>query len=228
MGVTLSGSSIPTMPREDPMSNKNHSLQSSRRKFLSKDFPAGALLCLGCQSMFTSVALAGQQESVQKPKYAQNSGMTSEEVFRFTFGYCVPLFQNLQKKLGKKKFIELLQKASAENMSDVVANMAKDYPTRDAKTFGDLVRSFLSTPPFDKAMTSEIVERSDKAYEVKYTECLMAKLYREMNAADIGYAIECFPSAAAAKAFNPKMKLTNPKNLMKGDSVCIERFSMES
>jgi hypothetical protein len=179
------------------MSNKNHSLQSSRRKFLSKDFPAGALLRPGCQSMFNSLALASQQETVQELRYAQNSGMTSEEVLRFTLGYCIPIFQNLQKKLGKKKFMKLLQKASTENTSDTVAKIAKDYPARDPKAFGDLLRSYLSTPPFDKAMTSEIVEKSDKAYELKYTECLMAKLYREMNAPDIGYAIECFPSAAA-------------------------------
>jgi len=211
------------------MSTKDDSLQLSRRKFLSRDFPAGTLLCLGCQSMFAAtMALGGQQASPQKPKYAQNSGMTSEEVFRFTFGYCVPLFQNLQKKLGSKKFIELLTKASADNMSEVVTSMAKDYPTRDPKALGDLVQNYLSTPPFDKAMTYETVEKSDKAFEVKYSECLMAKLYREMNAADIGYAIECSPSGAVAKAFNPKMKLTNPKNLMKGDSVCIERFVLEA
>jgi hypothetical protein len=44
-----------------------------------------------------------------------------------------------------------------------------------------------------------------------------------MNAADFGYTFECSPTHALAKAFNPKMKLINSKNLMKGDSVCIER-----
>jgi len=28
------------------------------------------------------------------------------------------------------------------------------------------------------------------------------------------------------KAFNPKMKATDLKNIMKGDSVCIERFEL--
>jgi hypothetical protein len=52
-------------------------------------------------------------------------------------------------------------------------------------------------------------------------------VFREMNAADIGFAFECSPARALAKAFNPKMKWINPKNLMKGDSVCIERFVLE-
>jgi hypothetical protein len=211
------------------MSTKNQSLQSSRRKFLSKDFPAGALLCLGCHSMLgATMALAGQQASLQKPKYTDNSGMTTEEVFRFAYGYCVPLFQNLRKKLGSKKLLELLKKASADNMAEAVSTMAKSYPTRDPKALGDLIQSYCSTRPYDKALTYEVVEKSDRAYEAKYTECLIAKLYREMNAADIGYAIECAPSDAIAKAFNPKIKATNPKNLMKGDNVCIERFELKS
>ena len=38
-----------------------------------------------------------------------------------------------------------------------------------------------------------------------------------------------FPiSEAFAKAFNPKLSVSNPMNLMKGDSVCIERFTLES
>jgi hypothetical protein len=48
-----------------------------------------------------------------------------------------------------------------------------------------------------------------------------------MNAADFGYAFECSPAHTLAKVFNPKMTLLNPKNLMKGDSVCIERYVLE-
>lgn len=211
------------------MSTKYQSLRSSRRKFLSKDFPAGALLCLGCHSMLgATIALAGQKASQQKPKYTDNSGMTTEDVFRFTYGYCVPLFQNLQKTLGTKKFMELLKKASARNMAEGISAMAKNYPVRDPKALGDLIQGYCATPPYDKALTYEVVEKSERAYEARYTECLIAKLYREMKAADIGYVIECAPSDAIAKAFNPKIKATNPKNLMKGDSVCIERFELEA
>jgi hypothetical protein len=61
-------------------------------------------------------------------------------------------------------------------------------------------------------------------YETKYTLCLMAKILRDMNAADLGYALECSSSDAMVKAFNPKMNSTFLKNMMKGDSVCIERI----
>ena len=53
------------------------------------------------------------------------------------------------------------------------------------------------------------------------------KLLRAMNAADIGYSLECSGMAAATRAFNPRITTSNPKNLMKGDSYCIERFVLE-
>jgi hypothetical protein len=79
----------------------------------------------------------------------------------------------------------------------------------------------------NKAFQYEIAENTDKVFEFKVTECLPARVCREMNAADIVYALECAPSDAMAKSFNPKMRVENPKNLMKGDSFCIERFVLE-
>jgi hypothetical protein len=49
-----------------------------------------------------------------------------------------------------------------------------------------------------------------------------------MGAADIGYALECSGSEPAAKTFNPRIKASNPTNMMKGDSSCIERFVLEA
>jgi len=34
--------------------------------------------------------------------------------------------------------------------------------------------------------------------------------------------------AAAAKAFNPKITASNPRNVMKGDTFCIERYVLET
>jgi hypothetical protein len=44
---------------------------------------------------------------------------------------------------------------------------------------------------------------------------------------DIGYITICDPDGAFVREFNPKIKATIPKNLMKGDDVCIERFIWE-
>ena len=173
-------------------------------------------------------AFAGTQEAQQETSPEQQSGMTSEEVLKFSIGYCVPLFQRMEKDLGKKRLIRMLTRASAENNAKMISTMVKDLPARDMNAFADLMDGFMKTKPYDKALKYEVVEKTPQALEIKYTECLVARLYREMNAADIGYAIECSPGDVIAKSFNPKMKAKNPKNLMKGDSVCIARFELET
>jgi hypothetical protein len=174
---------------------------SGRRQFLTKALPLGTLFCLGCKNlMAVPAALGGAEASGQKPKFLDGSGMTVEDVYKFGYGTFVPLLQA----------------------------MAKDLPKRDMKAFAGLFKSWLSTPPFDKAIAYEFVENTEKVLEMKVTECLPARIWREANAADIGYAWECSGSDALAKAFNPKMKGMSVKNLMKGDGVCIERFVLEA
>jgi hypothetical protein len=171
--------------------------------------------------------LNGQQTSGQKPKFLEDSGMNMKDVYAFAYGTFIPVYQIMANNVGREKFLEMFKKASAENQSQMVSSMVKDIPKRDMKAFADLIVNIMSSAPFDKAFAFEVVERSEKAFELKFTECLPARISREMKAADIGYALECYPAAAVARAFNPKMKWTNPKNLMKGDDICIERFTLE-
>jgi hypothetical protein len=186
-----------------------------RRRFLTEALPAGALFCLGCKGL-----AAGQ-----KPRYLEDSGMTAEEVFRFSYGYLLPILETLGKDIGKEKLLKLLEKTGAENYTQMVTAMAKDYPSRDMKSFAKMMDAFMaSLPIYQKTLAYEVTELTDKVYEVKFTLCLPAKILREMNAADIGYALECSTSDVFAKAFNPRMKGMSVKNLMKGDSVCIERY----
>jgi len=210
------------------MSKKTDSFTSGRRQFLTNILPTGALLCLGCNNLLAlPYTFSNKKKLGQEPKYLEDSGMSVKDVYTFAYETFLPVYQNMANSVGREKFLEMLKKASSENMSQMVSSMAKDMPARDMKAFADLVLGYMSAPPFNKALVFEVVENSEKALELKFSECLPAKLFREMNAADIGYAFECYPSASVARAFNPKMKLRNPKNLMKGDDICIERYELE-
>jgi len=210
------------------METKNYHFDSGRRKFLTRHLPAGALVCLGCKNLLAATGLhSGSQEAVQKPKYQMNSGMTTEDVFKFTYGYSLPVFQYMEKKIGKEKLIELLKGASVENSEALMRSFTKGVPG-NMKALSDMVKTWMSSAPYDKAFSYTITEESDTILEMKYTECPAAKFYREMNSSDIGYAIECSSSDQMAKAFNPKMEAKNTKNMMKGDDVCIERFILKT
>jgi len=202
---------------------------SSRRQFLLKTLPAGTLFCLGCKNLLgVPGILDPQQASSQKHKFLEDSGMTIEQVFRFSFENGIPILQTLAKDIGREKFLEMLKKAANENAVQFVKTATKDFPKRDFAAFVDWNINIMNSFPYNKAVTFEIVEKTDKVLELKITECLVAKILREMNAADIGYVTICDPDGASVREFNPKIKATNPKNLMKGDDVCIARFVFEA
>lgn len=73
-----------------------------------------------------------------------------------------------------------------------------------------------------------MIEDTPQAFEVKITECLWAKTYRDFNAADLGYILSCYPDYASTKAFNPKMRMIQTKTLMQGDDCCNHRIVMEA
>ena len=154
--------------------------------------------------------------------------MTIEQVFRFSFENGIPILQTLAKDIGREKFLEMLRKAANENAVQFVKTATKDFPKRDFAAFVDWNINIMNSFPYNKAVTFEIVEKTDKVFEVRITECLVAKILREMNAADIGYVTMCDPDGASPREFNPKIKAANPKNLMKGDDVCIGRFVFEA
>jgi len=211
------------------MPNKTGSFISARRRFLTSILPTGALFCLGCTHLLALPdTLNGQQTAGQKPKFLENSGMSVKDVWTFAYGMFIPVYQVMANDFGREKFLEMVKKASAESWSQKGNFLAKDIPKRDMKTYADWFVKVMSAAPFDEAFAFEVVEKSEKAFEVKFADCLPARIYREMKAADIGYAFDCYPMAAFARAFNSKMSLTNPKNLVKGDDVCILRYTLEA
>jgi hypothetical protein len=198
------------------MSRKNP--VKGRRRFLTEALPAGALFCLGCKGL----------AAIQRSSCMDDSGMTVEDVYKFSYGYLIPTLVTMGRDLGKEKLLKLLEKASAENYARMIAGLAKDYPSRDMKSLVKMLDALMASMPiYRKAYAYEVTELTEKVYEAKYTLCLPAKILREMNAADIGYALECSSSDPFVKAFNPRMRSTFIKNMMKGDSFCIERIVLE-
>lgn len=128
--------------------------------------------------------------------------------------------------LRRDKLVGELTKASAENGALMMAAMAKDMPKRDMQAFSGIIAGMMGATPYRKAFTYEVVESSAKVYELKFTRCLPANMWLEMKAPDLGYALECSSSDAMIKAFNPRMRGKSVKNMLKGDSVCVERFEL--
>lgn len=192
----------------------------NRRNFLAMALPACAASCLGCS------AASAQEAPPAKHKFQEPSGLTYEQVFRLAYqeGF-IPSMKALTEDVGKDKFLEMLKSACSRATACEMAERASKAPKRDLAAFAT---PLVQPGEFAKhALTYQIVEHTEKALEIKVTECLWAKTFREKDATDIGYAAICHPDFAAAPAFNPKMKMVRTKTLMQGNDCCNHRWLME-
>ena len=69
-------------------------------------------------------------------------------------------------------------------------------------------------------------EDTETRQAYRFTRCLWAEVYRELDAADIGFWI-CEGDGPAAAAFNPAIRLSRTKTLMEGDDCCDHVYYVE-
>jgi hypothetical protein len=209
------------------MDTKGASCTFTRRGFLTNALPAGTMLCLGCPALSAlGIAQANAQAPSPKHKFAEDSKMSFEEVFNVAYkDGSIPLLKALANDVGKEKFIEMLKKATAQVVDEATKKQAEKLPKRDLAAFLAEVKA--DSYFWKHVLTFGFVEDTEKAAEIKVTECLWAKTFREADAADIGYATLCYGDYAAAPAFNPKMKMIRTKTLMQGHDCCNHRWVME-
>jgi hypothetical protein len=213
--------------KEVSMMIKTSNFVPSRREFLKNALPAGALFGLGCSSLFALPLTDDKQQSdTEKHPFKQDTGMTVEETYQFAYQHGrIGQLKWLAKEIGREKFVEMLKQYALEEAKLVMTKIVQNMRKRDFSMLKIMMKNM--NAPYNSCQVSEIVEETDRVYEIQHTECIYAKMFREDNAADIGYAVKCYDYETVYSTFNPKIKFSNPKNLMKGDDVCIERLVWE-
>ena len=209
------------------MTIKLSNLASSRREFLLNILPAGTLFGLACGNL--SARTAGQEEqraAEKKDKFLADSGMSFQEVFQFAYGNFAGLMNYLGNEIGKDELIEMIKRNSDEGWKEVIQMQSKAGKFTDFDNFRARRRK---TPGYfgDHTTTITIIEDTDEAFEVRISECLWAKTFRDLNAPDIGYAYVCYGDFAMARANNPKIRLIRTKTLMQGHECCNHRYVWE-
>ena len=197
------------------MNNKNLSFDPNRRQFLSSLLPLCSMSCLSLDGLLNNHEPSdGSQEKVIKHKFQKEWGHTYEEAFKWRYGYYIEIMEEFSKYLGRKKLIEMIMRA-VDDSNPISENIDPDFSFLEWTKGGSI---------FQNMMTSEIIERSEKAFEIKVSECLWAKTFQERNAADIGYATVCYSDFSAAKADHPKITLVRTKTIMQGHGYCDHRW----
>jgi hypothetical protein len=187
----------------------------SRRKLFSL---AGAAGCLGCMG-------AARCAAQSAARWSEKADVTWEGVFRFAFQRnFIPLMKGMGERIGNEKLIAMLRETTSE-----IARKGMEQRPVPNREFAVWVAGMKAPDPmFQHALVYEIVEDTPRAFEFRISQCLWARMFREADAAEIGYAAVCHPDFAVASAFNPKLKLVRTKTLMQGHDYCNHRYVMES
>ena len=202
-------------------------LELDRRQFLSTVMPACALTCFG---LGNSVALAQDTkesiplEDVHKFDEEFEKTLTYRQYYASKYREFIQLAKALEKELGKEKTITFLKKYTEERMLQHGKSLASKLPDNSFQTGMDVFRDL---ERYKNTLTMEIVEDTERAFELKVTECIWATSFLDADAGEIGYASVCFGDYAMARGFNSRIKLIRDKTLMQGHEYCNHRYIFE-
>ena len=201
------------------MKNLNPS-QTSRRQFLIKTVPACALTCIGAKGLLGMTYLSGQHEGKHKFDHPLERTLTYRQYYMSNTAGKIQLIKTLIKELGKEKAIELIKTDTRENALAMGQRQAKAAKKNDFNTYVDQIRG-----EYEYTLTKEVVEDSEKAFELKVTECLFAEPYlRAGLGGEVGFAALCYMDYFWPKGFNENIKLVRDKTLMQGHAYCNHRY----
>ncbi len=201
------------------MKDENLLLLPGRRHLLTRVLPAGALACLACRGAFAAA------ESVQSGSGARVE-MSYDEMFSMFYAQgLIPTMKAMAEEVGHADFVEMLKRAASKAAEEATRARLKADPKNDLATLTAEMRN--PGPLYRHTLSYEILEDTPTAFEASVTECLWAKTFRAADAGDIGYALLCYPDAAATKVYNPKIRTTHSKTLMEGNDRCHFRHVME-
>jgi hypothetical protein len=188
-----------------------------RRAFVIETLSSFAFCCIAPANIFGSEKMQPIKSLDDGHKFFNKSEMSIKEIYNFSFKqWYIPAMKNLRDQIGQEKFIELLKESS--NKIHLSAKNKGDYNKRTFNKWSSLVKKVNKS--MNDRLTYEIIVDTDDKLEIKFTECLWAKTFREAEASDIGFAGVCYQDYALTESYNPKIKLIREKTLMQGNECC--------
>ena len=206
------------------MKNSNEPINQNRRDFILKAISTCTLCCVAGPKLLALDKDSNSTVSDDEHKFLKDSGMSIQEVYEFTFKeWYIPAMKNLKEQVGHDRFIEMLKKSS-DKLYEPKDYEGVNYSDRTLAAFADYEKQICEQ--YSDCITWEVNE-DESVFEIKITECLWAKTFREADASEIGYAGVCYMDYGMTKAFNPNLELIRDKTLMEGHDHCHFKWTVK-
>jgi hypothetical protein len=194
-----------------------------RRELLTQTVPACAMACLGLGSLPVMPVLArklGPQEQ-HKWDVPQDMSLSARQRTGMQYSQLMGFIRTLQGEMEEPQLIQLLNQHSAANGRRSGERQAQDFPDTKFATFVNQFRP----PRYATSLTHEVVEDTEKTFELRVTECIWAAVFREADlGGEVGHAAVCNMDYYWPPAFNPNLKMERDKTLMQGHDCCNHRY----
>lgn len=198
----------------------------SRRDFLSRVVPACAVGCLGiCGALSCSALGADSPLAEEKHKFDKEFPfpLTLRQYMSRQMTMIAEPLKAIGSEIGEENLLRILHDFSIGKGEGQGEDLAGKYPERDFFSYNERFRS----RQMERIITYEIVEDSDRAFEIKVTECVLVQPMLELDAGKIGNAMLCDADYGHATGFNHKIRLIRDKTLMLGHDCCNHRYVLE-
>lgn len=155
-------------------------------------------------------------------KFSAKMDITVEQYVHDTHEKLISLIREFEKLLGKDRCHEIISEwAARESVSGVKALVAAEKkPVRSFQDVKKLLAKWVTQLDNDNRESVKIAREDSTQSYAHVGACVLAKVLRNMNAADIGYLLYCKHDFAGANAIHSSVALKREKTLMQGDDCC--------
>lgn len=158
-------------------------------------------------------------------KFDRDANISYATLMREAFEAAVKLARTIERELGKERAHELLYMSRVEGDLAMIAHQTEDQPP--IQTFADfkkLMKGIHENKFACNLFTITYPVDNEREIEFRTTECILAKVFREMGAEDLGHIMCCQPDFDTTPAYCSRVSLKRTKSLMKGDAYCDTKY----
>ncbi len=146
-------------------------------------------------------------------------------MMRETFEATVRLARVMERELRKNRAQELLYMSRVEgDLAMVARQMDGRPPIETFAEFKKLMKGLHENQFARNLFTITYPVDNDKEIEFRTTECILAKVFREMGAEELGHIMCCQPDFDTTPAYCSRVSLKRTKSLMKGDDYYDTKY----
>ena len=132
-----------------------------------------------------------------------------------------PIYDEMRKSIGEEKARDILRRAIRRAAIDAGAEFAS---RADGEADLENFKAILPLWTKDDALTIEVIDEKPGVFDFNVKRCRYAETYRAMGLGDIGDILSCNRDGAFCEGYDPRIKLTRTKTIMKGASHCDFRY----